>query len=114
MFATLTENSNDESEDGIRIHGTEDHIRELHTIAGEGEVSHEYTATLRCDPLDTPDSAVCVIFHASPVGYSGATGGMKYMRRYGERTRNYRAAFSCKASEPWRLDVRLDLTLPPR
>lgn len=91
MFASLAENSNEESGYWVRIHGTEHHIHELRTIAGEGEVSHECTATLRCDPLATPDFAVCVIVHGSPVGYLGGN------QRYGIRAtlRRAHAKLSC-------------------
>lgn len=114
MFASQVEAANDADKDvGYKVfaHGTEMHTRELRAIAGEGEAFHCCTATLRCDPLATPDFAVCIIVHGLPVGYLGATDGADYIRRYGTYTRSCRVAVLGKASEPWRLDVCLDLVL---
>ncbi|HWG11264.1 MAG TPA: hypothetical protein VN693_07185 [Rhodanobacteraceae bacterium] len=110
MFASQIEAANDADKD-VFAHGTEMHTPELRATAGEEEACYSCTATLRCDPLATPDFAVCIIIQGLPVGYLGATDGADYIRRYGMYIRSCRAAVLGKASEPWRLDVRLGLDL---
>lgn len=95
----------------VLVLGTELHTPTLRAIAGEGEVSHPCTAVLRYDPKAAPDFSMRVLIHGEYVGYLGATDRAHYMDKLGTDARSCRAYIMGQASEPWRLDVCLDLSL---
>lgn len=105
-FPMFTEN---EAGRTVLVLGTELHTAVLRAIAGEGEVSHPCTAVLRCDPKAAPDFSVRVLINDEYVGYLGATDRAHYMESLGTDVRSCRAFIMGQESEPWRLDVCLDL-----
>lgn len=95
----------------VVVIGTAFYMRELRGIAGHGEVARACTATLRFDPLAEPEWAVCVIVAGWLVGHLGIEDASRFASRYGGHARNCKAVILGQASEPWRMDLCLDLEL---
>jgi hypothetical protein len=109
MFGSAWD-ANDRGDVGIIAEGTREHVRELRAIAGHGEVCHPCTALLRYDPLQE-EPFVAVIIGESPVGHLSRDDAKRYCARLGTATRGCRAVIMAIASEPWNVDVWIDLEL---
>lgn len=98
--------------EGLVVDGVLQHLRELRSIAGEGEVCHPCSATLHPHPAEGSGAAcVQVSISSVQVGYLCPRDAMLYLQKHGMAKRSCRAAILCDGHDAWDIGVWLDMRL---
>ncbi|MBS0432716.1 MAG: hypothetical protein JSS21_09985 [Proteobacteria bacterium] len=96
--------------DGMVVDGVLEHLRELRSIAGEGEVCHPCTAILH-PPADGEEgpASVQVTIDGVRVGRLCHRDATRYVQRHGTAKRSCRAAILGGGHDTWDLGIWLDM-----
>ena len=98
--------------DGLVVDGVLQHLRELRSIAGEGEVCHPCSAILHPQSVEANGvAAVQVTIGGVQVGHLCHRDATRYRQKHGTAKRSCRAAILGGSHDTWDLGVWLDLRL---